>query len=88
MELLLSCILLEDGVSILIIRGARNAALLLILIQRTYDFRYGDDMAGRTASLCIRRTTYWDPDVGKEVILRFEFLIHLVHLGYPGGLVV
>ncbi len=40
----------------------------------TYNFRYGDDMTGRTASLCVRRTTHWDPDMGKEVIL-FELNI-------------
>ena len=28
--------------------------------------RYGDDMSGQTSSLCVRRATYWDPDMGKE----------------------
>lgn len=28
--------------------------------------RYGDDMTGQTASLCVRRATYWDPQMGKE----------------------
>eukprot|EP00631_Chrysoreinhardia_giraudii_P004019 CAMPEP_0197415818 /NCGR_PEP_ID=MMETSP1170-20131217/2243_1 /TAXON_ID=54406 /ORGANISM="Sarcinochrysis sp, Strain CCMP770" /LENGTH=372 /DNA_ID=CAMNT_0042942661 /DNA_START=40 /DNA_END=1158 /DNA_ORIENTATION=- len=28
--------------------------------------RYGDDMTGQTASLCVRRATYWDPDMGRE----------------------
>ena len=28
--------------------------------------RYGDNMAGKTSSLCVRRATYWDPDMGKE----------------------
>mmetsp|Transcript_25582 Transcript_25582/g.82844 ORF Transcript_25582/g.82844 Transcript_25582/m.82844 type:complete len:339 (+) Transcript_25582:2-1018(+) len=28
--------------------------------------RYGDDMSGLTASLCVRRATYWDPEMGKE----------------------
>eukprot|EP00633_Aureoumbra_lagunensis_P012983 CAMPEP_0197354458 /NCGR_PEP_ID=MMETSP0893-20130614/43293_1 /TAXON_ID=44058 ORGANISM="Aureoumbra lagunensis, Strain CCMP1510" /NCGR_SAMPLE_ID=MMETSP0893 /ASSEMBLY_ACC=CAM_ASM_000539 /LENGTH=341 /DNA_ID=CAMNT_0042870643 /DNA_START=116 /DNA_END=1141 /DNA_ORIENTATION=+ len=28
--------------------------------------RYGDDMTGNTASLCVRRATYWDPEMGKE----------------------
>mmetsp|Transcript_13299 Transcript_13299/g.42043 ORF Transcript_13299/g.42043 Transcript_13299/m.42043 type:complete len:368 (+) Transcript_13299:84-1187(+) len=28
--------------------------------------RYGDDMTGQTASLCVRRATYWDPEMGKE----------------------
>lgn len=28
--------------------------------------RYGDDMTGQTASLCVRRATYWDPDMGKD----------------------
>ena len=23
-------------------------------------------MAGKTSSLCVRRATYWDPDMGKE----------------------
>ncbi len=36
----------------------------------TTNLRYGDDMMGQTASLCVRRTTYWDPDIGKEVIDR------------------
>jgi ferredoxin--NADP+ reductase len=25
--------------------------------------RYGDDMSGKTGSLCVRRATYWDPDL-------------------------
>jgi ferredoxin--NADP+ reductase len=25
--------------------------------------RYGDDMSGNTGSLCVRRATYWDPDL-------------------------
>lgn len=25
--------------------------------------RYGDDMTGKTGSLCVRRATYWDPDL-------------------------
>lgn len=25
--------------------------------------RYGDDMTGNTASLCVRRATYWDPEL-------------------------
>ncbi|CAM9441626.1 unnamed protein product [Chrysoparadoxa australica] len=28
--------------------------------------RYGDDMTGQTTSLCVRRATYWDPEMGKE----------------------
>lgn len=28
--------------------------------------RYGDEFDGQTASLCVRRATYWDPDQGKE----------------------
>jgi len=28
--------------------------------------RYGDDMTGNTVSLCVRRATYWDPEMGKE----------------------
>merc|ERR1712022_26352 len=28
--------------------------------------RYGDDMTGKTTSLCVRRATYWDPEMGKE----------------------
>ena len=28
--------------------------------------RYGDDMSGQTSSLCVRRATYWDPEMGKE----------------------
>merc|ERR1719408_1127117 len=28
--------------------------------------RYGDDMTGNTGSLCVRRATYWDPEMGKE----------------------
>ena len=26
-------------------------------------FRYGDDMAGNTVSLCVRRATYWCPEL-------------------------
>merc|ERR1712085_235121 len=25
--------------------------------------RYGDDMTGKTGSLCVRRATYWDPEL-------------------------
>lgn len=28
--------------------------------------RYGDDFTGQTATLCVRRATYWDPELGKE----------------------
>jgi len=28
--------------------------------------RYGDDMTGNTSSLCVRRATYWDPDLNAE----------------------
>lgn len=28
--------------------------------------RYGDAFDGRTASFCIRRATYWDPELGRE----------------------
>ena len=28
--------------------------------------RYGDDMTGTTTSLCVRRATYWCPDMKKE----------------------
>ena len=28
--------------------------------------RYGDDMTGNTATLCVRRATYWCPDLGAE----------------------
>ena len=28
--------------------------------------RYGDSFDGQTATLCVRRATYWDPDMGKE----------------------
>merc|ERR1719498_1431548 len=28
--------------------------------------RYGDDMTGTTTSLCVRRATYWCPEMGKE----------------------
>jgi len=28
--------------------------------------RYGDDMTGKTTTLCVRRATYWDPEMGKE----------------------
>lgn len=28
--------------------------------------RYGDYFDGQTASLCVRRATYWDPEMGKE----------------------
>mmetsp|Transcript_17861 Transcript_17861/g.22558 ORF Transcript_17861/g.22558 Transcript_17861/m.22558 type:complete len:382 (+) Transcript_17861:92-1237(+) len=28
--------------------------------------RYGDDMTGNTISLCVRRATYWDPELGRE----------------------
>lgn len=28
--------------------------------------RYGDDMTGNTGTLCVRRATYWCPELGKE----------------------
>uniref|UniRef100_A0A7S2WKE6 ferredoxin--NADP(+) reductase n=1 Tax=Eucampia antarctica TaxID=49252 RepID=A0A7S2WKE6_9STRA len=28
--------------------------------------RYGDDMTGKTGSLCVRRATYWDPELNAE----------------------
>jgi len=28
--------------------------------------RYGDDMTGKTTTLCVRRATYWDPELGRE----------------------
>lgn len=28
--------------------------------------RYGDKYDGNTTSLCVRRATYWDPEMGKE----------------------
>ncbi|CAN0478020.1 unnamed protein product, partial [Hapterophycus canaliculatus] len=28
--------------------------------------RYGDDMTGTTTTLCVRRATYWDEEMGKE----------------------
>jgi ferredoxin--NADP+ reductase len=28
--------------------------------------RYGDDMTGKTATLCVRRAVYWDTETGKE----------------------
>jgi ferredoxin--NADP+ reductase len=28
--------------------------------------RYGDNFDGKTATLCVRRATYWDSEAGKE----------------------
>jgi len=28
--------------------------------------RYGDDMTGKTTTLCVRRATYWDEEMGKD----------------------
>ena len=28
--------------------------------------RYGDDMSGKTTTLCVRRATYWCPELGAE----------------------
>jgi len=28
--------------------------------------RYGDCLDGKSVSLCVRRATYWDPDLGAE----------------------
>jgi len=28
--------------------------------------RYGDDMSGKQTTLCVRRATYWDPEMGKD----------------------
>ena len=29
-------------------------------------FRYGDTFDGKTTTLCVRRATYWDPELGRE----------------------
>lgn len=28
--------------------------------------RYGDNYDGKTTTLCVRRATYWDPEMGKD----------------------
>jgi hypothetical protein len=28
--------------------------------------RYGDNFDGNTTTLCVRRATYWDPEMGKD----------------------
>lgn len=28
--------------------------------------RYGDSFDGMTTTLCVRRATYWDPEMGKD----------------------
>jgi hypothetical protein len=28
--------------------------------------RYGDTYDGKTTTLCVRRATYWDPELGRE----------------------
>ena len=28
--------------------------------------RYGDTFDGKTTTLCVRRATYWDPELGRE----------------------
>ena len=28
--------------------------------------RYGDSFDGNTTTLCVRRATYWDPEMGKD----------------------
>lgn len=37
-----------------------------LFIYFLYMKRYGDDFKGQTASLCVRRATYVDPETGKE----------------------
>ena len=34
--------------------------------QYAIHHRYGDDFTGNTATLCVRRATYWCPDLGAE----------------------
>ncbi|XP_024542927.1 ferredoxin--NADP reductase, embryo isozyme, chloroplastic [Selaginella moellendorffii] len=42
--------------------GTPNAVRLYSIAST----RYGDDFDGKTASLCVRRAVYWDPETGKE----------------------
>ena len=43
-----------------------NTAVLLAMITVAAACRYGDDMTGTTTSLCVRRATYWDEEMGKD----------------------
>lgn len=42
--------------------GAPNTVRLYSIAST----RYGDSFDGRTASLCVRRAVYYDPETGKE----------------------
>merc|ERR1719313_498762 len=44
----------------------KNGKPHMVRLYSIASSRYGDDMSGQTSSLCVRRATYWDPDMGKE----------------------
>jgi len=51
---------IPDGVNP---KNGKNHTVRLYSIASS---RYGDDMTGKTSSLCVRRATYWCPEMGKE----------------------
>ena len=56
-------------VSILICQGEnpkKPGAPHNVRLYSIASTRYGDNFDGRTASLCVRRAVYYDPETGKE----------------------
>lgn len=49
--------------------------------------RYGDDMRGTTGSLCVRRATYWDPDLKADDPAKKGVCSNFLCDTAPGGVV-
>ena len=45
-------------------RGSQDSTQLTQVGQLA--IRYGDTFDGKTTTLCVRRATYWDPELGRE----------------------
>jgi len=46
--------------------NAKNGKPHTVRLYSIASSRYGDDMTGQTSSLCVRRATYWDPEMGAD----------------------
>merc|ERR1712032_728867 len=46
--------------------SAKNGRPHAVRLYSIASSRYGDDMTGKTASLCVRRATYWCPELQAE----------------------
>lgn len=50
--------------------------------------RYGDDMMGTTATLCVHRATYWDPKLGKDDPAKKGVCSNFLCDAKPGGAIM